>query len=176
MTIEQARGEASSPFVEIAENDAGRRLWRVAGDHFEQPVCLVASLEEARAEVDVEKLQNVLRIRELDVDFETTTRLVAATTQIVIVIADDGQLAENSVAVRCAVKPAVLTNAEVHFQLFRKRTDLVPFARDFVHADDFLQRDDVSVYLFQHFGYTLRPYATIESTALVNVVSCDTKR
>ena len=53
---------------------------------------------------------------------------------------------------------------------------MIVFALCFVHADNFLKGNDVSVDLFQHLCNAHRPHTAVESTTLMNVVGCNAKR
>jgi len=111
-----------------------------------------------------------------DCDFETPTRFVATARQIVISIRNERKPAENSVAVGPTSQSSILTDAKIKTEFLGDRMYLVVFARRLIHADNFLERDDVGIDLLQHFGNSFRPHLAVEPLALMNVVGCNAKR
>ena len=111
-----------------------------------------------------------------DRDFEAATRFVTTARQVVVSIGNEREPAENGVAVRPASQSSILADAKIETELLGDRVYLVVFACRLVHADNFLEGDDVGIDLLQDFGNSFRPHLAVEPLALMNVVSCDAKR
>jgi len=93
----------------------------------------------------------------------------------VIAIAEDRQAGQQSITVSATVQSAVLADSKLKPEILRYRTNLIALALRVIHADDFLERNNISLCLPQHVNYAVRLHAAIKSTALMYVVRRDAK-
>lgn len=111
-----------------------------------------------------------------DGDFEATTRFVAPARQIVVSIGDDWEPAKNGISIRSTSQSSILPGAKIETKFLGNRVNLVVFTSRIIHADNFLEGDDVGIDLLQDFRNPFRPHLAVEPLALMNVVSCNAKR
>lgn len=91
-------------------------------------------------------------------------------------IGKNGKSAQHCVAIGGAAQAPVLAGTEFQTELVGDRVYLIVFVQRFIHADDFLERDDVGIDLFQDLRDAHRPHAAVHATTLVNVVRSNAKR
>ena len=121
--------------------------------------------EKRRAEMDVEDMQG--RSVKPYVGSQTTTRQAAATLQIVVTTDLYRKTAQDDISVLAAIQFTGLSEGKVIAQLVDDKTQMV--------AQNFLQGNDIGVYFSEYLDNTIRPYAAIQSTAFMNVVSYDSQ-
>ncbi len=170
MRRQHPRHESASPFVEISEHYP-RAVKLPAQEYFrsDQPPRLMSAFEEGRAEMHIEDVKPVIVY--FDIGAKATARLASAHAQVIVESPLHGEASEQDVSVRTAVEFSGLARKKIHIELLGYESRLILLTRSAVEADDFLKRDDIGVKFAQNFDYTGGAYFSVETFALVNVIS-----
>lgn len=170
MRRQHPRHESASPFVEISEHYA-RAVKLSAQEYFrsDQPPRLMSAFEEGRAEMHIEYVKSVIVY--FDIGAKATARLASPNAQVIVESPMHGEASEQDVSVRTAVEFSGLARKTIHLKFFGYESRLILLARPAVKADDFLKRDDIGVEFAQNFDYARGAHFSVETFALVNVIS-----
>jgi len=175
MLVKESRDQPASPFVEIAEHNPRPRNLAVAKDGFADQFARLASpLDKRSAEMHVVDMQPAL-FSQSDIDAQASALFAPGYTDVVILRPEQRKAAQREVAVNSSPQLAVMPHTIVETQSARYKMSLIIFTGTPMNAEDFLQRHDVGVNLFQHTYDPRGVESPINPDAFVYVVSDDSK-
>jgi hypothetical protein len=171
--FEEARCKAPGPLVEIAEDDACYRELTVGKDsEVDELSSLKAAFEERGAQVNVEDMQDAA-VLEVDVGLQAAAAFAAARRNIVVLRIVNRITGKKDIAVSPAFMAAILPHFSMVPEFLGYIAGLLMLAAFALDANDFLQRDDVSVQFTQDLRDAIGADAPIKAAALMDIVSGD---
>lgn len=171
MRFEESRYKALGPLVEIAEDDACSRELTVGKDsEVDELSSLMAAFEERGAQVDVEDMQDAA-VLEADVGLQAAAAFAAACRNIVVLRIVNRITGKKDIAVSAPFVATILPYFGMVAEFLGHIAGLLMLATFALEADDFLQRDNISVQLAQDLRDAIWADTPIQAPALMDIVS-----
>lgn len=170
MRFEELRYKSLGPLVEIAEDDACSSELTVGKDsEVDELPSLMAAFEERSAKMDVEGLQDAA-VLEVDVGLQAAAAFSAAHRNIVVLRIVNRITGKKDIAVSAAFVVTILPYFGMVAEFLGHIASLLMLATFTLKADDFLQRDNISVQFAQDLRDAIWANAPIQAAALMDIV------
>lgn len=161
MAMEQARGKAAGPFIQIAKDDFVPGEMLAMKDFVaEEFARLMAALEERSTEMKIEQMQDAALGQE-EISAQAAARFAPRDGNIVIAGVLNGKTREQSVSVSSAIVKPILAKLHVKAKRVSDIASLMILRALAFAGDHFLQRDDVRIEFTQDTNDAIGTNATV---------------